>query len=231
MSGPSPQVRRELEAILDRDNTRVGEVHRLTRRGLTPPQIASELGVATSGFVSNARSAGRALLEGHVPSGPSAAQQVLAFVQRVASDRTLSPEASHYLSDRIVALEQAATTQRVRRPREAAGLRRRHSDDKTLRSQVEEEVRRRVRDLVVRIQSETGVEAVDYRAIVVSDRPLDAVVRLVRFRDDGGTFGQMMQRGRPDLTLDKAVVSWALDLPLTTDLVEEAAARVEWFTG
>jgi hypothetical protein len=95
---------------------------------------------------------------------------------------------------------------------------------------VEAEVRRRTKELVARVEAETGITPVDYRTVLVSDRPLDAVVRLVRFRGDGGTFGQMMDRGRPDLTLDNAVVSWAEDLPLTADLVEEAAARVKWFS-
>ena len=67
-------------------------------------------------------------------------------------------------------------------------------------------------------------------AVVSSDRPLDAVVRLIRWRGDEGTFGELMERGRRDLTLDSAVVAWAEDLPLTTDLVEEAAARIDWLS-
>src|SRR3954447_19477287 len=74
---PSVDVRRELERLLDQDQTRVGQVYRLERRGLSPDQIAKELGVSTSGFVSNARTMARGILEGHVPSGPAASQQVL----------------------------------------------------------------------------------------------------------------------------------------------------------
>lgn len=81
-----------------------------------------------------------------------------------------------------------------------------------------------------RIEAETGLSAIDYCAVLVSRQPLDALARLVRFRGDGGTFGELVELGRPDLTLDSAVVAWATDLPFTTDLVEEAAARVDWFS-
>lgn len=229
MNEPLSGVRRELEAILAQDESRVGQVYRLTSKGLTPPQIAGELGVSTSGFVSNARSMARALLEGHVPSGPSAAQQTLSFVQRVARDRSLSDEARRYLAEQVAALERAALKQTSTRVHDTS-RRRRQAAESTLRRQAEDEVRRRTRELSERIKAETGLDAFDYRAVVSSERPLDALVRLIRWRGDEGTFGQLMERGRRDLTLDSAVVAWADDLPLTTDLIEEAAARIEWLS-
>ena len=227
MTQPSSDVRRELESVLERDETRVGQVYRLTNKGLTPPQIASELGVSTSGFVSNARSMARGLLEGHVPSGPSAAQQVLSFVQRVAGDRSMSEQARTYLAEQIEILGRAAMKQTPPMVRDATKNRHQPAES-SLRRQVEDAVRRRMRELVERIKTETELDAFDYRAVVSSDRPLDAVVRLIRWRGDEGTFGELMERGRRDLTLDSAVVAWAEDLPLTTDLVEEAAARIDW---
>lgn len=226
MSAPSTDVRLELEAILEQDESRVGQVYRLTRQGFTPPQIAKELGVSTSGFVSNARSMARGLTEGHVPSGPSAAQQVLSFVQRVAKERSLSREARRYLAVQVAALENA-TSKRRTAPTE---IKPSNSQEGSLRREVEQEVRRRARTLVARIHDETGLDAFDYRVVVSSERPLDAVVRLIRWRGDEGTFDQLMVRGRPDLTLDHAVVAWRDDLPFTTDLVDEAAARIEWLS-
>jgi len=229
VTAPSAQVRQEFESLLEQDQSRTGQVYRLTRRGMTPPQIAKELGVSTSGFVSNARTIARGLTEGHVPSGPTAAQQVLSFVQRVATDRSLSDEAQQYLADQAAALERAAGEQPTTRSPDTARTRSRSAEG-SLRSRVEAEVRRRTRELVTRINDETGLEAYDYRVVVSSERPLDAVVRLIRWRGDEGTFGELMQRGRRDLTLDNAVVQWSQDLPLTTDLVEEAAARIEWLS-
>ena len=131
---------------------------------MTPPEIAKELGMSTSGFVSNARTMARGLTEGHVPSGPTAAQQVLSFVQRVAKDRSLSDEAHRYLAEQAAALEHAARKQPATRGPDTA-QRRPQSVDGSLRRQVEDEVRRRTRELAERIKAETGLDAFDYRTL------------------------------------------------------------------
>lgn len=70
---PSEEVRAELEAFLDADQTRIGEVFRGLRRGLSADQIAQELGVETSNFVWNYDKLARALAEGELPTAPTVA--------------------------------------------------------------------------------------------------------------------------------------------------------------
>lgn len=231
MRPPSEAVRREFERYLTNDQSRVGEVFRLSRRGLNPHQIADELDVSTSGFVSNYRTKARTLLEGSLPNGPTMAQEVLRFVRKVHSSKGLSAEASAYLEELEAVLGSFVhgdgEGQRKRTVRTATAQ---PAPSSSLRNQVDEELRRRTKALVERIQSETDVEALDYRSLVASDRPLDAVVRVIRWRGDDGTFDDLLRLGRRDLTLEQAVVSWSEDLPLTADLVDEAAARIDWTT-
>lgn len=68
MQPPSKAVHDELEALIRRDEKRLGQVYRLLDRGLSGDQIAAELGVDSSGFVSNQRNIAKALLEGRVPN-------------------------------------------------------------------------------------------------------------------------------------------------------------------
>jgi hypothetical protein len=48
---PSDDVRAELVALLEADESRLGEVYRALQRGLTPREIAAELEIATPNFV------------------------------------------------------------------------------------------------------------------------------------------------------------------------------------
>jgi hypothetical protein len=88
-----------------------------------------------------------------------------------------------------------------------------------------------VKDLVERIRLEAGIEAIDYWAVVTSDSPVDVVVRLIRSRAEDGTFKQLADAGRLDLSLDSALIKWTADLPLQRDVVEEATARRDWFSS
>ena len=88
-----------------------------------------------------------------------------------------------------------------------------------------------MKDLVERIRLEAGIEAIDYWAVVTSDSPIDVVVRLIRSRAEDGTFKQLADAGRLDLSLDSAVIDWTDDLPLQQDVVEEATARRDWFSS
>lgn len=113
MDRPSDAVRKELEQFLQNDSSKMGDVYRLTRRGLNADQIANELGVNTSGFVSNNRTKANALLEGSIPGGPRIALQVLQGVRR-ALKTNVSSETRAYLVD----LE--ATLRRLALPADAA---------------------------------------------------------------------------------------------------------------
>lgn len=214
-------------------------MYRLDRRGLNPDQIAKELGVSTSGFVSNARTMARGLLEGHVPSGPAAAQQVLSFVRKASKSSELSAEARSFLQAQVEVLDRAAG-HGVGQPLGAAQSRVRSDPptasaaptvtSSTLRAQVNREVSARVSELTRRIRSETGIDPVDYWAVTTAGSALDVVVRLIRAPGEQGTFQRLVALQRIDLTLEEAVVAWAADLPLQRDLIEEAAAKKDWFS-
>lgn len=228
MTAPTEKVRAELESVLQDDGSRVGDVFR--RPGMTPEQIAADLGVGTHNFVFNNRYTIRALLEGVLPGGDALRRQVASKVHSIRRDRSISQETRAYLEhlhDRLLAGDPSPGPSRRRMaPSSDQGpvATRRTS----MRTQVEEEVRRRTKELVERIHAETDLRALDYRSVVASERPLDAVVRVIRWRGDDGTFDDLLRLGRRDLTLEQAVVTWAEDLPLTFDLVDEAAARIDW---
>jgi hypothetical protein len=230
---PSENVRRELERYLNQDPSRVGQVYRLDHRGLSPDQIATELGVSTSGFVSNARSMARGLLEGHVPSGPAAAQQVLSFVRKASKSSALSSDARSYLQAQVDALQRFV--ERGARPTSGgagsqAPSRSQGSTASTLRDQVDRELSGRASELAQRIRAETRIDPVDYWAVTTSASALDVVVRLVQAPGEQGTFKKLVDAGRIDLTLETAVLAWAKDLPVQRDLVEEADAKRDWFS-
>jgi hypothetical protein len=105
---PSPEVKSELVRLLHADNSRLGDVYRLTERGLRPDQIAAELGVATPGFVSNYRTCVRALLDGHIPSGSTIAAATARGVRRVGSAPGISTEAAHHCELLATELERVA---------------------------------------------------------------------------------------------------------------------------
>ena len=236
MTEPPDDVRREFEAILEQDDSRVGQVYRLTNKGLSPPQIASELGVSTSGFVFNARSMARGLLDGHVPTGPALAGQVLSFVQRVSKSAGLSTAAREYLDQQVDLLSEAAGRPRHRgggappTARRSGSSARESTRSPSLRSAVEDELRVRVRRLARQIKESTSIDPSDYWSVTTSSGPLDVVVRLVRTPGEQGTFKRLVDLGRIDLTLEAAVVAWAGDLPLQRDLVEDAEAKKDWFS-
>ena len=247
MPEPTSDVRAELAAWLEQDSSKTGQVYRLSQEGLRPDEIAARLNVRTSGFVSNYRSIARAMLEGHVPSGATMAQQVANALQKPLASHNLTDAARTYLREQIRELEQVTQKKWTLHPTPPAGVTsqaprspvpsvvshqegdRASAPPVSMRVQVEDEVRGRTKGLVDRIYAETDLAAQDYRSIVASDRPLDAVVRVIRWRYDEGTYDELQLLGRRDLTLEHAVVAWADDLPLTYDLVDEAKARIDSF--
>lgn len=98
-----------------------------------------------------------------------------------------------------------------------------------LRAAVEAALRGRVEELCQRIASETSLDPTDYWAVTKSDKPLDVVVRLINSNAERGTFKRLSDAGRLDLTLDAALAGWT-DLPLQQDLIDEAIARVDWWS-
>jgi hypothetical protein len=222
-------VQRELERMLDKDDSRVGDVYR--HRDKSAEEIARDLGVRTAGFVANNRAIIRAVLEGVLPSGLAIRTQIASKVRTFRERGHLSGEAREYL----LHVEERLTegTQKISPPppgeRQASLGAPRGSS--TLRASVEDELRSQVKDLVGRIRLKTGIEAVDYWAVATSPSPLDVIVRLVRAPGEQGTFKKLVDLKRIDLTLEEAVVAWAQDLPLQRDLVEDAEAKKDWFSS
>lgn len=89
----------EVIALLNADDTALGNVWRYTQEGLTPKEMADRDGINTLGWVSNYRSLIAVLLEGHIPDGPSLA---LAGARRIRSwlkTKDLSIELRQALTD------------------------------------------------------------------------------------------------------------------------------------
>ena len=74
-------VRAEIEALLQADATRLGDVYRLDRRGMNANEIAEALELSTSGFVSNYRTTVAALLDNDIPQSPTLAAQTSSRVR------------------------------------------------------------------------------------------------------------------------------------------------------
>jgi hypothetical protein len=237
MSEPTPEVRAELARLIEQDQTRVGQVYRLTERGLKPDQIAKELGVATSGFVSNNRTMARAALEGHVPKGPSALNQVVAFLRRLVESPSLTGEARAYLADRIEMMgrlhgaesRRLAVSSAHLSPSKSSRSERPTSPPNTLRALAEHELRQRAGSLVERIRSEAGVDADDYLRVATSSSPIDELATLISTHAAGRSFLALHQKHRLDLALETHCIEWAGDLPLRSDVVEASRARLAYY--
>lgn len=201
-------IRVELTRLIESDSTRLGDVYRGLRRGLSADAIATELGVATSNFVWNYRAIADALLSGVVPRSPHIAKQ--------ASGRSRALRAADGLSgaarDHLIALE-------TKLNQHAAGTR--------------HERLRRDRDLVVTAGSSeppstarptTPLVAVLHQQLRAIDRAIDADVleyrglvavsdverafeRLVGAGSAGSAFRELVAAGRPDLTLEQLALS------------------------
>lgn len=101
----------EVRSALELDDTRLGEVWRETRSGSSPEQIASKLGVLTSGFVWSYLRNARAIELGELPSAPTVIRQcrgaMRGFINR-HSER-LTPMAVSVLESRIEELRHLST--------------------------------------------------------------------------------------------------------------------------
>jgi hypothetical protein len=235
---PDPNVRAELERLLADDNSRLGDVYRLSGRGLHPDAIARELGVSTAGFVSNYRTIANAILDGSTPAKPAIAKQVASSVRARLKAWRLSPEARGYLADVLEQLEQVVGTSRsptsarqAASASEASEASDRHTSIKSLREQVDKELRDRVSALVGAIKAEADLDPDDYARVASSTSPLDALAAMVLLERPSRTFSDLGRLGRLDLSLEAHVIEWANDLPFRVDLVEAARGRLDYYQG
>lgn len=110
---PTAEVRRQLEERLEEDKTRLGEVYRAQNRGLTAPEIAEELGVASSSFVWNYNQYLQALLEGELPTAPTVALSTARKFRALLKTK-MSDEVRRYLQTNLPQLESRANDESAR---------------------------------------------------------------------------------------------------------------------
>lgn len=92
-------VRDSIVEILRADDTRLGDVYRLGEAGKSATEIADELGVGTSGFVSNYKTMIAAMLDGTLPVSTSVSAQIASRLRNWLKDPSFEPETRAYLED------------------------------------------------------------------------------------------------------------------------------------
>lgn len=111
---PTTEVQAELVEFIKKDQSRLGEVYLCRERGLTADQIAAELGVATSGFVSNYSRTIRALVDGDLPTAPTLANATAKTFRRLLKEGGWSPAAHRYLERNMAELDRLASDESAR---------------------------------------------------------------------------------------------------------------------
>jgi hypothetical protein len=105
---PSDDVKKELQAYLAADSSRVGEVYRLLEEGLAADAIAERLEGGAAGAWQYRRMV-RALLDGNLPTAPTVAMAAARRYRTVLKAPTLSAAARSYLQANLDELERRAT--------------------------------------------------------------------------------------------------------------------------
>lgn len=111
---PSDEVRAELVELLQRDESRTGDVFRGLAQGLTADEIATDLGISTSNFVWNYDRVGRALVDGDLPTAPTVALAAARKFRAVLKTARLSPPARRFLELNLAELERRANDETAR---------------------------------------------------------------------------------------------------------------------
>ncbi len=104
---PSGEVRKELQAYLEADSSRVGEVYRLIEEGLAADAIAERLEGGAAGAWQYRRMV-RALLDGSLPTAPTVALAAARRYRTVLRAPALSGAARTYLQANLDELERRA---------------------------------------------------------------------------------------------------------------------------
>ena len=101
-------VRAEIAAVLEADDTVLGEVYRGVRDGLTDDEIRIARGNERVNFVWNYKRTIRALLDGSLPSAASVAGQTAARFRTLLKTVEFTPGTAHVLRERLAILESRA---------------------------------------------------------------------------------------------------------------------------
>lgn len=229
MSESEGDVRAELEQMLDLDDSRLGEVFRLTREGLDPPAIATRLGVSTSGFVANYRAVTAAILDGRIPRGVTMRQQIAAQI----TTRLRRSAFSEPTRDHLLGVVEQLGSDLPTTPGRPTGLVRGRSlaRSSTLRRQTDDAIRERVTGLIERVKHESEIDADDYQRIVASESALDRLIALVGAAVPSRTTSSLIKSARPEYTLEHALLDWAADLPIPADTIDIARGRLAYWSS
>ena len=112
-SAPPPdEIRDELRALLEANDSRIGQVYRCLEQGLDADAIAEQLGVSTPGFVWNYRRTIRALLDNDLPTAPTVASAAASTFRSFLRTPSLSAATRSYLEKTLGELERRSMSWR-----------------------------------------------------------------------------------------------------------------------
>lgn len=105
---PPAHVRAEIEDLLRKDTSRIGEIFNLLQAGKDPEQIRAEFGLERTSFVWSYERMIKALRDGDLPSAPTVAQSVARKFRAILKREQLSDDARLVLSNNLLVLEERA---------------------------------------------------------------------------------------------------------------------------
>lgn len=111
---PGDDVRAELVAFLEADQSRLGQVFRGLQSGQDAFAIARELEVTSTSFVRNYDRLVKALLDADLPAAPAAALAAARKFRSILRSPHLSPSARSYLEANLPELERRADNEAAR---------------------------------------------------------------------------------------------------------------------
>lgn len=103
------KVKAELVAALLEDESRLGEVYRLLREGLSAEEMATRMGIATAGLTAGYQQQLEAILEGRLPTSSHLAQHAAGRLRKWQRQKTWTPPARDHLETLLSGLENIAT--------------------------------------------------------------------------------------------------------------------------
>ncbi len=119
---PSPEVRAELEGVLQQDQSALGDVWRRTRAGERPEDIQAARGTDRPNFVWNYNRIAKAVLEGDLPTAPTVAAGAASTFRRLLRAPGLTLETRDYLESCLADLTGRVNDREARDEEDARAL-------------------------------------------------------------------------------------------------------------
>ena len=176
---PSPTVRDELERFILNDQSRLGQVFRLTRQGLTAKEIAEKLEVPTSNFVWNYSRIVDALLDGKLSYAASFASTTATRFRSIARHPSVSDQAVGYLSACAEELERRSERPDLRPPNVQAPSRFRDNEEQSSLNESSDDKTEANRNSVIRQLEDLEGQLASVRASLDTLRQAILAERLV----------------------------------------------------